>query len=82
MIAMLLQSRLARMIGGAFLTILAILSFGAVKRREGVTAERARRDLADAKETIKAHEVRDEVEADVAAGPDPRDRLRADWRRD
>jgi hypothetical protein len=46
-------------------------------RRSAKTAAK----LDAAKETIKAHEERNEVEADVAADPDPRKRLRSDWSR-
>ena len=46
-------------------------------RRSAKTAA----NLDAAKETIKAHEVRNEVETDVAAEPDPRKRLRDDWSR-
>jgi hypothetical protein len=74
------QSRIVRWIGAAFMGTLAVLTFGAVKRREGVQAERARDAVRDAKETIKAHEVRDEVEDDVARGGDARARLRSEWR--
>ncbi len=44
-------------------------------------SERRAAKLDTAKETIKAHEDRDEVEADVAADLDPRKRLRDDWSR-
>ncbi len=37
---------------------------------------RAKKD----RETIKSHEVRNEVEDDVARGGPARDRLRSDWR--
>lgn len=50
------NSRLARWIGAAVMGALAVLSFGAIKRREGVQAERAKeaaRDAADFAETIK-----------------------------
>lgn len=52
---------------------------GKLGERKGRKEERARRDAADAKETIKAHEVRNEVDADASRG-NARDRLRADWR--
>ena len=50
------NSRLARMIGTALAAVAAVLTFGAIKRREGVQTERAReaqRDAADFAETIK-----------------------------
>mgnify|MGYP006382999517 FL=1 len=34
-----------------------------------------------AKDTIKSHEVRNDVEADIDRGPDPKQRLRDGWRR-
>lgn len=55
-IGLILQSRIARWIGAAVMGALAILSFGAMKRREGVKAERAKEAARDAKEfaeTIK-----------------------------
>jgi hypothetical protein len=55
-IALILQSRLARWLGAAVMGALAVLSFGAIKRREGVQAERAKeaaRDAADFAETIR-----------------------------
>lgn len=64
----------------ALAALAGLWGFGKIKRREGVTTERAKRDAQDAKETIKAHEVRNEVEADVSRGGNARDRLRADWR--
>lgn len=78
--ATILQSRIARWIGAAVMGALAILTFGKIKRREGVKDERAKRDVADAKETIEAFETRNEVEADVSRGGNARDRLRSDWR--
>jgi len=50
------NSRLARWIGTALAAVAAVLTFGAIKRREGVQTERAReaqRDAADFAETIK-----------------------------
>ena len=50
------NSRLARMIGTALAAVAAVLTFGAIKRREGVQTERAReaqRDAAEFAETIK-----------------------------
>ena len=42
--------------------------------------ERAERAAADAKETIKAHEVRNEVEDQVARDGDARGKLHDQWR--
>lgn len=63
----------------AVLAVIGLLGYGKAKEIKGRKAADAKRDAADAKETIKAHEVRDEVEADVSRGGDARDRLRADW---
>lgn len=77
---LLTQSRLARGIAWALAGIVLVLTFGKVQMRKGVTTERARRDVADAKKTIQTLEVRNAVEDDVARGGDARDRLRARWR--
>ena len=72
MIALRLQSRIARMIGAAVMGALAVLSFGMVKRREGVAAERAKqaqRDAAAYTETVER--VLDEKPSD-----DPADVIR------
>jgi len=50
------NSRLARLIGAALAAVAAVLTFGAIRKREGVQTERAReaqRDAADFAETIK-----------------------------
>lgn len=74
------QSRIVRWIGTALAAAAFVLTFGQFKRREGVKDERAKRDVADAKETIEALETRNEVEADVSRGGNARDRLRQSWR--
>ncbi len=61
--------------------LFALLGKGALDRRKGRKEERAAREAADAKATIQAHKERDDVEADVARGGDPRDRLRSNWTR-
>ena len=50
-------------------------------RRKGARENQAKTDAANARETIKAHEERTDVEADVARGGNARDRLHADWKR-
>jgi len=60
--------------------VLLILSFGAYRHRQGVNDANAERAAADAKETIKAHEVRDEVEDRVSRDGDARGRLHDQWR--
>lgn len=49
----------------------------------GLAKRDARRGVAldAAKDTIKAHEVRNEVEADIDGGADPKQRLRDGWGR-
>lgn len=50
------SSRLAQMIGAVLAALAAVLTFGAIRKREGVTEERAlkaQRDAADFAETIR-----------------------------
>ena len=71
------SSRLARMIGTVLAALAAVLTFGAIRKREGVTEERAReaqRDAADFAETIER--VTDET-ATAESIADIRARLRA-----
>jgi hypothetical protein len=75
--ATIVQSRLARWIGAAVMGALAVLTFGAVKRREGVQAERAREAVRDAQANDEAHERMNH--ADLGTGLDDdarRERLR------
>ena len=65
--ATILQSRIVRWICAAVMAVLAVLTFGAVKRREGVTAERAKRAADDA----KAHTETVERVLDETASDDP-----------
>ena len=77
MIAFILQSRLARLIGTALAALAAVLTFGAIRKREGVAEERAReaqRDAADFAETIER--VTDET-ATAESIADIRARMRA-----
>ncbi len=53
--------------------------YGRAKERKGRKEAEAKAAAQKAKDAIKAHEVRNEVEADVARG-NAHDRLRADWR--
>ena len=65
-------------IGGAWKYIaagLGLIGFY-LKLRSG---DKAKDKLRDAKETIKAHEVRNEVENRIALERDARDKLRSDW---
>lgn len=50
------SSRLAQMIGAVLAALAAVLTFGAIRKREGVTEERAlkaQRDATDFAETIR-----------------------------
>lgn len=77
MIALILQSRIARMIGAAVMGALAILSFGLVKRREGVAAERAKQAQRDAQANEEAHARITEADTGAGLSDDARrDRLR------
>ena len=60
---------------------LVVLTFGALQRRQGAQGAKAKRDVADAKETIKAHEVRDDVEDRIDRGGSAKQRLRERWRK-
>jgi len=78
--ALITGSALGRAVAKIGALVLAVLTFGAYQRRSGAKDQKAKTDAAQAKETIKAHEVRNEVEDDVARGGNARDRLRSDWR--
>jgi flagellar biosynthesis/type III secretory pathway M-ring protein FliF/YscJ len=69
---MLLQSRLARWIGAAVMGALAVLSFGALKRREGVQAERAKQAQRDAAADQEAHERMNDADLGLDATDDER----------
>jgi flagellar biosynthesis/type III secretory pathway M-ring protein FliF/YscJ len=69
---MLLQSRLARWIGAAVMGALAVLSFGALKRREGVQAERAKQAQRDAVADQEAHERMNDADLGLDATDDER----------
>ena len=68
-------------IGLALTALLAIWGKAKLDRRKGARENQAKTDAANARETIKAHEERTDVEADVARGGNARDRLHADWKR-
>ena len=67
-------------LGAVLMAVAGVLTFGAIKKREGRKEARADAAAEAARETIKAHEVRNEVEDRIAAGGNARDRLRSDWR--
>ena len=71
-------ARLLAKIGGL---VLLVVTFGAWQRREGAQGQKAKTDAAQAKATIQAHEVRNEVEDDIARGGSAKQRLRERWRR-
>jgi hypothetical protein len=64
----------------ALVAVAGFWGYGKVKKREGAVERDAKRDAADAKETIKALEGRNAVEDDVARTGNARDRLRSDWK--
>ena len=77
MIAFILQSRLARWIGAAVMGALAVLTFGAIKRREGVQAARAREAARDAQANEEAHDRITKADTGAGLSDDARrDRLR------
>ncbi len=80
-IAFFTTSAIGRTLAKIGALVLAVLTFGAWNRRQGAKAQKAKQDAADAKETIKAHKERADVEADVARGGNARDRLRSGWKR-
>ena len=77
MIRLILQSRLAQMIGMALAALVAILTFGAFKKREGVTEERAREAERDAKANEEAHDRINKADTGAGLSDDQRrERLR------
>lgn len=68
-------------ISGGIVIILCLWGKSKMDKRRGRKEERMRREAADAKETIKAHEVRDDVEDDIARGGSAKQRLRERWRK-
>ncbi len=72
-------NKVARAIGGALMAIAAVLTFGAIKKREGARTAKSDAAIKAARETIKAHEVRNEVENRIARERDAKQRLRDDW---
>lgn len=64
----------------AVLAVIGFLGYGKAKEIKGRKSANAKRDAADAKETIDALEDRNAVEDDVARTGGARDRLRSDWK--
>ncbi len=73
-------NKLARALGIAVMAVLGVLTFGAVKKREGAKDQKAKQDVANAKATIQALEARDEVEDRIARDGDARGKLHDKWR--
>ena len=73
-------NKLARALGIAVMAVLGVLTFGAVKKREGAQDQKAKHDAANAKATIQALEARDEVEDRIARDGDARGKLHDKWR--
>ena len=74
-------SSLARALGKAAVVIVGVLTMRALWRRDGAQEANARRDAADAKETINAHEVRNDVEDRISRGGSAKQRLHERWSR-
>jgi hypothetical protein len=66
---------------GAIAIIGGLWGKGKLDRRKGAREQKAKTDAANARETIQAHEDREDVETDVARGGPARDRLHSDWKR-
>lgn len=73
-------NKLARALGIAVMAILGVLTFGAVKKREGAKDQKAKQDAANAKATIQALETRNEIEDRIARDGDARGKLHDKWR--
>ena len=73
-------NKLARALGIAVMAILGVLTFGAVKKREGAQDQKAKQDAANAKATIQALETRNEIEDRIAHDGDARGKLHDKWR--
>ena len=76
-LTILTKSRLARWFGAAVMGALAVLSFGAIKRREGAQAERAKEAARAAQAEREAHERINQADTGAGLSDDARrDRLR------
>ena len=73
-------NKLARALGIAVMAVLGVLTFGAVKKREGAKDQKAKQDAANAKATIQALETRNEIEDRIARDGDARGKLHDKWR--
>lgn len=73
-------NKLARALGIAVMAVLGVLTFGAVKKREGAQDQKAKHDAANAKATIQALETRNEIEDRIARDGDARGKLHDKWR--
>ena len=71
------KSRFARLIGTVLAALAAVLTFGAYKKREGVTEERAREAQRDAQANEEAHDRINKAETGAGLSDDQRrERLR------
>lgn len=68
-----LQSRIARMIGTAVMAVLAVLTFGAVKRREGAKAQKAKQDADTVKAVQRSAEGAAEAKTAIRKGKTPQE---------
>ena len=78
--AIITGNRIARALGIAVMAVLGVLTFGAVKKREGAKDQKAKQDAANAKATIQALETRNEIEDRIARDGDARGKLHDKWR--
>ena len=77
MIAAFLATRLGRIVAQIGAVVLAVLTFGAWQRRQGVKAERAKQATAQAKADQQAHERMNHADTGAGATDDERiERLR------
>lgn len=81
LIHLFLGNRIVRFIGAALVAVAGVLTFGAVKKREGRVEAQAKAEAADARETIEAYKDREDVEKRIAVDGSAKQRLRDRWSR-
>ena len=75
--AIITGNRIARALGIAVMAVLGVLTFGAVKKREGAQDQKAKHDAANAKADQQANERMNNADTGAGATDDERiDRLR------
>lgn len=73
--SLLINNRIARFIGGALVAILGVLTFGAIKKREGAQAAKSAQQAKDAKAYVDTRKKIDAVDR-ASSGDDARAKLR------